>query len=167
MGATNGIRRGRVRASRHLQRPALACWSPVFRLYSHAAVQSILASLQRAATDEYGRLCLGDKYHTQFCVTLRSKDRAVRILVALIKTLVARGNSVEIGKRYPHSTGDEIVAAEMGQQEASQRCDPLRNLVRANDPRVSSNLAHALTSTRRRLGSDGHFSCHVPASAIS
>jgi hypothetical protein len=77
--------------------------------HPHEIVRWLVESLAKAPTDQYGRLCIGDRYHAPFSVRPQNKVRALRVLDALIKALVARGNQVMMGRRYPHSSTNEIV----------------------------------------------------------
>jgi hypothetical protein len=69
----------------------------------------LVASLNHAPKDQFGRVRVGDKYYAPFCVGDWSKDRALRILDGFVKALAARGNDVVTGHRYSHSQVDEIV----------------------------------------------------------
>lgn len=75
----------------------------------HDAVKWLQAAFSTAKPDRYDRLVVGSSYSPCCCVKVQHKDRALRLLDALIKALTARGHEVTAGGRFENSSGTEIV----------------------------------------------------------
>lgn len=135
----------------------------------HAVVRWLVAALNHAPKDQFGRLRVGDKYSAPICVGDRGKGRALRILDGFIKALAARGTDVVIGHRYPHARVEEIVvqAGECGVPLEIEERLQRKPHVLTRDEKRAQNKWPTSTAPEWDYYADGKLCLRVPHATYS
>jgi hypothetical protein len=82
----------------------------------HPVVKWLQDQLTDAKPDKYGRLVVGYESYPDVCIRRSCVSRALVLLDALFKTLVARGHDVQLKRRHEHSPYPDMMVLLLGEE---------------------------------------------------